>query len=150
MPVAAMMARSVIFQSYRRSFPCFFFFGPERANNFICMKYDNLVTDLRRRNDEAPKANDERNPDAQMTKERLDTLSSFLRHSSQDRAREMMKHDGNPKRSKSAGSLLLHVAQLGTEHSLELPLPHRLPEQFYYRSNISRLPRRSHPEASAR
>src|SRR5260370_27059604 len=76
--------------------------------------------------------------------------SSFaIRHSSRHRAREMMKRDGNPKRSKSAGSLLLHAARSGMEHSLELPLLHRLPEQFYYRSNISRVPRRSHLEASA-
>jgi len=150
MPAAATMARSVSFQPYRKRRLPLFFADRRRAKSFIYKKYDNLVTDLRRRNDEAPRANDERNPDAQMTKERLDTLSSFLRHSSRHRAREMMKHDGNSKRSKSAGSLLLHVAQLGTEHSLELPSPHRLPEQFYYRSNISRLPRRSHPEASAR
>src|SRR5260370_6130676 len=77
-----MIARSVIFQPYRKSFPRFFFLGPERANNFICKKYDNLATDLRRRNDEARRTNDERNPNTQMTKERLDTLSSFgFRHS---------------------------------------------------------------------
>src|SRR5260370_29942688 len=90
MPAAAMMVRSVTFQPYRRSFPCFFFFGPERANNFICMEYDNLVTDLRRRNDEAPRANDERTLYAQMATGRLDALSSLLRHSSRHRARSTM------------------------------------------------------------
>ena len=147
-----MTARSVIFQPYRRSFLCFFFFGPARANNFICKKYDNLATDLRRRNNEAPRTNDERNRNAQITKERLDTLSSFSRHLSFITAsgERNDKRDANPKRSKSAGSLLLHAAQSGMEHSLELPSLHRLPEQFYYRSNISRLPRRSHLEASAR
>ena len=45
-------------------------------------------------------------------------------------------------RARSAGSLPLHVARSGTERSLELPLLHRLIEQFYYRSKMSRLPRR--------